>query len=155
VPKKVASEVCLVLHCQGVETYLDIEKKHSFEHNFFPAIQLSPLHVGCLVGCCVGCCVVAMLLSLSLFTFSPHCQHPHCRHCQHAAPSATTFSLHRGWRLLHECQQQPHHVVAHRLPGPNQRLVAGKGERWARPWARLWQRGGTLSNCSGGWIVGI
>ncbi len=33
-------------------------KKHRFTHSFFPAIQLSPLRVGCLVGCRVGCCVV-------------------------------------------------------------------------------------------------
>ncbi len=56
--KKVHSEVCLALHCPGVETYLDTEKKHSFTHSFFPATQLSPLRVGCLVGCHVGCCVV-------------------------------------------------------------------------------------------------
>jgi hypothetical protein len=61
---KVPSEVWLVLHCPGVETYLDTEKKHSFEHSFFPTAQLFPLGVGCLVGCRVGCCVVVMLLLL-------------------------------------------------------------------------------------------
>ncbi len=47
-------------YCPGVETYLGTEKKHSFTHSFFPATQLSPLRVGCLVGCHVGCCVVVL-----------------------------------------------------------------------------------------------
>jgi hypothetical protein len=74
--------------CPGVETYLDTLKKHSFEHSFSPATQLSPLCVGCLVGCHVGCCVVVMLLSLSLFTLLLHCQHRRCRHHWHAAAAA-------------------------------------------------------------------
>jgi hypothetical protein len=61
----------------------------SFEHSFSPATQLSPLLVGCLVGFRVGCCVVVMLLSLSLFTLLPRCQHRRRRHHRHAAAAAT------------------------------------------------------------------
>ncbi len=64
-------------------------KKHSFEHSFSPATQLSPLCVGCLVGCCVGCCLIVMLLSLSSFTLLPRCQHRRRRHRRHAAATAT------------------------------------------------------------------
>jgi hypothetical protein len=70
---------------QGSRHTWTLQKKHSFKHSFFPAIQLFPLCVGCLVGCCVGCCVVVMLLSLSLFTLLPHCQHRRCHHRWHAA----------------------------------------------------------------------
>jgi hypothetical protein len=72
--KKVHSEVCLALHCPGVKTYLDTEKKHSFTHSFFPATQLSPLHVGCLVDCPFGCCVVVP---------PPPLAHRHRRHHRH------------------------------------------------------------------------
>jgi hypothetical protein len=41
---------------------MDTKKKHSFTHSFFPATQLFPLRVGCLVGCRVGCCVVVDVL---------------------------------------------------------------------------------------------
>jgi hypothetical protein len=64
-PKKGTLEVFLALHCPGVETYLHTEKKHSFTHNFSPAIQLSPLCVGSLVGFHVGCCVVVSPPSLA------------------------------------------------------------------------------------------
>jgi hypothetical protein len=57
----------------GLRHTWTLKKKHSFTHSFFPAAQLLPLRVGCLVGCCVGCCVVVMLLLLSLFTLLPHC----------------------------------------------------------------------------------
>jgi hypothetical protein len=72
------------------------EKKHSFTHSFFPTTQISPLHVGCLVGCRIGCCVVVMLLSLSLFTLLPHCQHCRCRHRWHTATAATAVGWHGG-----------------------------------------------------------
>ncbi len=72
---------------------LDTEK-HIFEHSFFPATQLSPLRVGCLVSCCVGCCVVVMLLSLSSFTLLPRCQHCRCHYHWHTAAAATAV----GWQ---------------------------------------------------------
>jgi hypothetical protein len=74
---------------QGSRHTWTLQKKHSFEHSFFPATQLFPLRVGCLLGCCVGCCVVVMLLMLSLFTFIatlptllplPPLARRHCRH---------------------------------------------------------------------------
>jgi hypothetical protein len=79
---------------QGLRHTWAFQDKHSFEHSFFPATQLFPLRVGCLVGCCVGCCVVFMLLMLSLFTLLPHCQHCCRRYHWHTAATATAI----GWQ---------------------------------------------------------
>ncbi len=98
---------------QGLRHIWTLQEKHSFTHSFFPAAQLFPPRVGCLVVCCVvGCCVVVMLLLLFSFTLLLRCQHHRRHHCWHAAAAATTVGPHGGWCLLHECRQHPHHVVA-------------------------------------------
>ncbi len=102
---------------QGSRHTWTLQKKHSFEHSFFPATQLFPLCVGCFVGWRFGWCVVVMLLSLSLLTLLPCCQHC-CRcHRWHAAASTTTVGWQGGWHLLHKHRQQPRQVGASCLPG--------------------------------------
>jgi hypothetical protein len=83
---------------------------HSRKNTVWNTVSFPPLNYPCLVGCCVGSCFVVMLLSVSLFTLLPRCQHRHRHHHWHAAAAATAV----GWqRRMSPATQTPTAALPH------------------------------------------
>ncbi len=61
--------------------------------------------------------------------------------CNGAAAVITAVVWEGGWHPLHECQQQPHHIDARRLPGVvSLRVIGLIPPSWSHGWQRQWRQ---------------